>query len=106
MAQKMNDVKNKLFSVVVVLTVVFLSIYWLREQVYRSRLNTVNELVEKLETDVRLLNLKATQLREEMEFLNFTTYLRIKEDKEMEMRQRKISPVKPGVKNKIKRQRR
>jgi hypothetical protein len=75
--------KNKIFAAFIVLLVVFLAIYWIREGSYRVQLRKVNETVEELKTDLYLLNLKATQLRKELELLNFVTYLQTQKDWEV-----------------------
>ncbi len=78
-----EKMKNKIFAAFIVLVAVFLAIYWFREGYYRVQLRRVNEKVEVLETDLYLLNLKATRLIKEMEILNFVTYLKIQRDWEM-----------------------
>lgn len=74
--------KNKTFSIVIVLSVIFLAILWSRERVYHRRLSHVKEVVADLEFSVHLLKLRARALKEEVEMMNMSTYLRLIENME------------------------
>ena len=69
--------KNDVFSLVLVLLVVFLAILWSRERTYHARLNRVKGEMVRLEADVRLLRLQAEALQSEVEMQDLSTYLRL-----------------------------
>lgn len=69
--------RNKVFSIVIVLSIIFLAILWCRERMYHARLNRVKAVVTDLEFSVYLLKLRAEALKEEVEMMNMSTYLRL-----------------------------
>lgn len=69
--------KNRIFTVILVLVSIFLAILWVREQSYRARINRLNTVVKRMEHRMRGLQLRADALEEEIEMLNLSTYVQL-----------------------------
>ena len=69
--------KNKIFSVVLVLISLFLSILWMREQSYRTQLKQINKEITAVEDKVRLLGLRTDALEMEVELLDISNQIKL-----------------------------
>ena len=72
---KVVAMKSKLFTTVLVLTCVFLAVYWMRERSYESRMKRIDTEVTAIRDQVRMLRLKTRALKTEIEMLSLSAYV-------------------------------
>jgi hypothetical protein len=71
--------KNKLFSVAVVIVILLMALSWIRGQLNQNQVNEINREINDLKYNLYLMNLKASSLIEEMEMLRFKSSIQSKD---------------------------
>ncbi len=71
------NMKNKIFSIVLVVSIIFLAIIWNREHQYRSRIDNIGTRYNSLQTRLYMLELKAKALKLEMQMVEISNHIKI-----------------------------
>ena len=73
-----HNMKNKVFTSVVVLVSIILAVLWSKENNYNSRMRDYNRMMKRIEFRVQILRLKAETLKTAVEMLNLADSVHLK----------------------------